>query len=183
MALVRSRNLDLLKKVVVTDSIINKPNYLGETPLHIAAKTGDLEVVRYLIKNKAFINSKNKMKETPLFYAVSGLNMDIVSLLLENGACIDCKSAFGDNIFDIIPGNNMDYLKELIIRYKADEYKNDYPLHYAILIENFNLVLKNAVIRNINRKDPFGFTPMDLAIKMNNERIIDAIKKVKNYNI
>ena len=179
MALVRSRNLDLLNKVVTTDSIINSSNYLGETPLHIASKSADLEVVKYLISHGAFVNQKNKMKETPLFYAIQGLNMSVVALLLENGACIDSKSAFGDSIFDIIPNNNQDYLNELILRYKSKEYENDYPLHHAILIENFNLVLKYSSIRNINRRDQFGFTPMDLALKMGNERIIDALKKIK----
>lgn len=183
MALVRSRNLDLLNKVVVTDSIVNRGNYLGETPLHIACKSGDLEVCQYLLMNNAFINQKNKMKETPLFYAIQGLNMEVVALLLANGACIDIKSSFGDSIFDITPNNNIDYLNDLIIRYKSNEYKSLYPLHHAILIENYNLVLKHAVIKNINRKDSFGFTPNDLAIKMGNERIIDALKRVKNYNI
>ena len=45
MALVRSRNLDLLQKTVLDDKIVDCKNYAGETPLHIAARSGDIRIV------------------------------------------------------------------------------------------------------------------------------------------
>ena len=182
MALIRSRNINLLNKVVVNDNLINSKNYLNETPLHIACKSGDLKIVRYLLDNNAFVNSKNIMKETPIFYAIRSLNMDIVSLLLKYGACIDCKSSYGDTLYDFLPNNGIDeYVDELISRYKVDTYKVEYPLHYAILIESYNLCLKHCVIKNYNRKDKYGFTPMDLALKMDNHRIIELLKNFRHF--
>ena len=174
--MIRSRNLELLNKIVLDDSIVDIPNYMGETPLHIAARAGDIRIVDFLIKNHAFINSKNKSGETPLFYAVAKQNKDIIDILLKNGAILDCKSTFGDTIYDLIPTYELSsYINEKSERYKCYLYRSNYPLHYAIIIENYDLVKKYAVIRNVSRLDCFGFTPLQLARKLNNDRIIEIL--------
>lgn len=178
MALVRSRNMDLLNKLEVNEEIVNTKNYIGETPLHIASKTGDLAVLNYLLKNKAFVNSKNKTGETPLFYAVAVQNRDVISLLLKSGACLDCKSTFGDTIYNLIPTYELSsYINEKSEQYKNYLYHSNYPLHYAILIENTELVKKYCVIRNIEHKDNYGYTPLELARLVGNDRIYKIIKE------
>lgn len=176
--LIRSRNLDLLNKIVLDDNIVDIPNYIGETPLHIASKSGDIRVVDYLIKNHVFINSKNKSGETPLFYAVNQQNKEIIDVLLKNGALLDCKSTFGDTIYDLIPTYELSsFINEKCEKYKTYLYRSNYPLHYAIIIENYDLVKKYAVIRNVSRLDNFGFTPLELARKLNNDRIIKILNE------
>ncbi len=176
MALIRSRNLNLLNKVIVSNDMVNEANYLGETPLHIACKAGDLNIIKYLISNHAFVNSKNKLKETPLIYAIKAQNYDVLPLLLSSGAIFDCKSTYGDMAIDYILDNGKKaYVEELLIKYKTTEYKSLYPLHYAIYIEDYALVEKYATIRNINRKDNYGFLPLDLAKALDNMRILNLI--------
>jgi len=177
MALVRSRNMDLLNKLEINEDIVNTPNYIGETPLHIASKTGDISVINYLIKNKAFVNAKNKTGETHLFYAVQVQNRDVINILLKHGACLYCKSTFGDTIYDLIPTYELSsYINEKSEQYKNYLYHSNFPLHYAILIENIELVKKFCVIRNIEHKDNFGYTPLELARLVGNERIYKIIK-------
>jgi len=177
MALVRSRNMDLLNKLEINEDIVNTPNYIGETPLHIASKTGDISVINHLIKNKAFVNAKNKTGETPLFYAVQVQNRDVINILLKHGACLYCKSTFGDTIYDLIPTYELSsYINEKSEQYKNYLYHSNFPLHYAILIENIELVKKFCVIRNIEHKDNFGYTPLELARLVGNERIYKIIK-------
>mgnify|MGYP001622880267 CR=1 FL=1 len=176
MAMVRSRNLDLLNKIQITDELVNKPNYIGETPLHIACRTGDLKIINFLIEHHAFVNAKNKSGETPLFYAVTIQNYDVIDILLKNGAVLDCKSTFGDTIYNLIPTYELStYINEKSEQYKNYLYYNNYPLHYAIIIENLELVKKFCLQRNIEHKDNFGYTPLQLAKLINNEKIIKII--------
>ena len=176
MSLVRSRNLELLNKIEIDDKIINIPNYMGETPLHIASKAGDINIVNYLLKNHAFVNAKNKSGETPIFYAVVKQNKSIIDVLMKYGAVLDCKSTFGDTIYDIIPTYDLSsFINEKSEKYKNYLYRTNYPLHYAIIIENYDLIKKYAVIRNVSRKDEFGYTPLDLAKIYNNDRILKIL--------
>lgn len=177
MALVRSRNLELLDKLNLDDKIIDCKNFAGETPLHIACKAGDSRIIHYLIKNRAFVNAKNNTGETPLFYAVRAQHTDVIDMLLKNGAVLDCKSTFGDTIYNMIPTYDLSsYINEKSEQHKSYLYYTNYPLHYSIIIENYALVKKFAVLRNVNRLDPFGYSPLDLAIKIGNDRILKVIK-------
>lgn len=177
MALVRSRNLDLLNRLTLDEDIINQPNYIGETPLHIACRAGDLRVIQFLIDRRAFVNAKNKTGETPLFYAVAVQNRDVISMLMKAGAVLDCKSTFGDTIYNLIPTYELSsYVNEKSEQYKNYLYYSNYPLHYAIITENIELVKKYSVIRNIRHKDTFGYTPLELAKLIHNDRIIKIVQ-------
>lgn len=178
MALIRSRNLNLLEKLPIDDKVIDDKNYLGETPLHIACRSADSKIVKYLLEKKAFVNIKNNTKETPLFYAIESGNTDVIDILLRYGAIPDCRSTYGETVFDLAnPRGLANYLSNKIDEYNVNKYKANYPLHYAIIVENFELVKAHANIININKKDSFGFTPLDLANKIANERIVDYIKE------
>ena len=177
MALVRSRNLDLLNKIIVDDSIIDKPNYKGETPLHIACKSGDKEIVSYLLNHNAFIHSKTNQDETPIFYAVRGMYLDIIDLLLSKGATLDTKSKFGDTAYDLIlKPDELSYILEKEEKYGFKEYKTKFPLHMAIIQEDLVLVKEYLTIRNKNRTDKYGFTPIKLATLLKNDKIIKLLK-------
>ena len=67
------------------------------------------------------------------------------------------------------------FINEKSEKYKCYLYRSNYPLHYSIIIENYDLVKKYAVIRNVSRIDNFGYTPLELAKKINNERIIEIL--------
>lgn len=177
MALVRSRNLDLLNKINLDEEIVNMPNYQGETPLHIAAKAGDLSVVNYLISNKAFIHAKTNQGETPIFYAIRGQNLDVVDLLLKHGALMDTVSKFHDTAYDlVIKPDILAYINEKEEKYNCKRYILEFPLHYAIIKEDLALVNEYNTLRNKYREDIYGFTPLKLAKKLKNEKIIKLLK-------
>jgi ankyrin repeat protein len=178
MALIRSRNLDLLHKIIVDEELVNQANYLGETPLHIAAKSGDIRIVSYLLENKAFIHRKNNLGETPLYYAVKYWNSDVIDFLISKGALMGMKTKAGESAYDLLlKPEHLTYITEREEKYKLKQYISTYPLHYAILLEDYELIQKNCVIRNLYREDIYGYTPIRLANCIGNPKIIKILKE------
>lgn len=65
-------------------------NEFGQSPLHLAAKAGDLERVKFLLENapdflnEPYIRTIEEMgRETPLHYAARSGNVDICALLIK----------------------------------------------------------------------------------------------------
>jgi ankyrin repeat protein len=54
----------------------------GVTPLHLAAKHGDLPLAKLLVKSGADINAVSNRQFTPLSFAVTGQHLDVVKYLL-----------------------------------------------------------------------------------------------------
>jgi ankyrin repeat protein len=54
----------------------------GVTPLHLAAKHGDLPLARLLVKSGADVNAVSNRQFTPLAFAVTGQHLEIVKYLL-----------------------------------------------------------------------------------------------------
>jgi len=41
--------------------LLNHKNHLGQTPMHIAAKNGNLEVIKFLLSHKANYNIESEV--------------------------------------------------------------------------------------------------------------------------
>jgi serine protease inhibitor/ankyrin repeat protein len=65
---------------------------LHSTPLHVAARQGNIEAVRSLIAQGAEVNARDDHGETPLHEAASVTCIDVVQLLVANGADVNAKS-------------------------------------------------------------------------------------------
>jgi len=66
----------------------------GYTPLHIAAREGQVEIASFLSKKGAAIEAKNSTGFTPLFMAVLGKQSEAARLLLEKGADPNAQTMF-----------------------------------------------------------------------------------------
>ena len=71
---------------------LNAFNALGESPLMLAALSGQLALSEKLVKKGADVN---KTGWTPLHYAASNGHVEVIKLLLENYAYIDAESPNG----------------------------------------------------------------------------------------
>jgi ankyrin repeat protein len=79
----------------ISTAAIDDVDNLGRTPLHWAARRGDMEAVQLLLAYGAKCEARGSRKgTTPLFAAAKAWNEDVVRLLLEHGA--DVKTQDGD---------------------------------------------------------------------------------------
>lgn len=67
----------------------------GRTPLHLAARNGELKLVESLLKYGADIEARDDDGDTPLHQAAYGKQPEIISLLLNAGANIAARSEKG----------------------------------------------------------------------------------------
>ena len=73
-----------------------------ETPLHLAARTGQTEAMNILLNTKRFdINAVNRFGMTPLYEAIRNKERDTIWLLLQHGARTDLLTPKGENAFDL----------------------------------------------------------------------------------
>jgi ankyrin repeat protein len=68
----------------------------GNTPLIIAAASGDFESIQYLLAYRAEINAVNNLGMTPLLYAIKAKRLDIIPYLLDRGAEVNTANNLGE---------------------------------------------------------------------------------------
>lgn len=101
--------------VIYTDP--RKPGIWGRTPLHFAAKTGQLEDVRRLVQAGADINAADETQETPLHMAVREKHTDVAMALLQAGADIHAANEGGYTALHFAASyGNVNIVRELLKR-------------------------------------------------------------------
>ena len=123
---------------------INERNDAGQTPLHLAALNGNVGPLKTLLDYKADLAATTPIGDTPLHLAVA--RPAVAKILLEAGANANLPNARGD-----------------------------LPLHVALRLplegknqtareENVKLRLALIEKSDINAKDQFGFSPLQIAL-------------------
>ena len=107
----------------------------GDTPLHKAARYGEVSEVKKLLAKGAEVDAKNKDGDTPLDLAAKKGHVDVVIWLLAKGAEVNAKNEYGQT-----------------------------PLHWAAYNGYLNVVkVLYDYSAEVNAKTKYGETPWDLA--------------------
>uniref|UniRef100_A0A8C2HFU1 asparaginase n=1 Tax=Cyprinus carpio TaxID=7962 RepID=A0A8C2HFU1_CYPCA len=85
-AAAKNGNIETLEAIRDMGTNLNKADYDGRTPLHIAACEGNLNVVEYLLGKGATFFAKDRFGDTPLRNAIHLRHKDVVELLRKSGA-------------------------------------------------------------------------------------------------
>ena len=158
---------NVAKLLIKNGAAINAKDDDENTPLHLAAASGNTGIVKLLIENGAIIDAQNKYGDTPLMGTIKPSNYvshtDIANLLIENGADINEKT------------NDMGYT----------------PLHYAAWASSADMV-KILIDEGakVNITDLWGQTALDIAKRgglagTNGEENInqELIKKIESKGV
>jgi ankyrin repeat protein len=81
------RKEDIVKKLLIRKpDLLEMPDNQGNTPLHLAAATGDGAIFKTLLSNQPKVNCVNNEGFSPLHYAAAKNHLSFVRMLIEKGA-------------------------------------------------------------------------------------------------
>ena len=150
-------------------------DWVGQTPLHLAAKFGKMATAQYLVQLGANVNARNDdFDETPLHLAAKSGYADMVKLLLRYGADADAAIVLKSFHFEggtpmtygIDTANSLDVVKALVEEGGASVTKPNLdgstPMHLAVSHQNLEMA-KYFLARgaNVNVRDMQERTPLN----------------------
>ncbi len=176
-----------IKDPIIRDEIIhelvsnpnfnpNLKNQFGLTLLMLAMGLKDnLEIIKKLIDLKVDLNAKDNNNNTPLYYAVYLNNFLAVKLLIKNGADIWVKGKFTD----FVKGIPKEFKKP---SYEIFKFFEDYAKKINELIDaaargDLKLVQELLKEVNINSKNEYGLTALDVAEKNGQKEMVKFLSK------
>ncbi len=150
----------------------NVKNEAGKTPLHIAAMYGYRDIVELLLDHGADPNARDWGGQTPLHWVAGSGYPDVIELLLERGADPNARDAHGNTPLHIAA----------MAKYFSDEAELMFKIAPKILGPAGFPYDRTDVVRLLLEygADPTienyaGMTPLDLAIKMENDEAAEII--------
>lgn len=162
------------------NKLINARNLAGKTPLHEAARTGNLSFMRSLLTAKADINAADETGKTPLTDAILANKVSAVKLLLDNGASPVIQDMYGRNAYHEAVENSSTEVMTLVRKAGGNPMSRDSfgvtPLSLAFKksAEAVIAVIEN----NTNIVDSDGNTPLHIAVsEHSNESIFEGLIK------
>ena len=174
---VKANDLTKVKALVENDvSLVSSRDVAGNTLLHHAAIIGSTALAEYLLSKGADINAKNAQLNSPLLEAIIANNDEAAKLFIMRGADIR-KPVQGLSPLFRAASKNQREVVELLLAKGAD-IENGWVLNFIVtkpdLYEMAKLFIEKGA--DVNRKDPNGDTPLQIAtIHGRSLRIIDLL--------
>ncbi|XP_055618347.1 L-asparaginase isoform X2 [Toxorhynchites rutilus septentrionalis] len=159
---------------------LSAENYDHRTALHVACCEGNLDVVQFLLQNGAAVHIRDRYERTPLMDAILNDHHQIIRLLVKCGAHLTGSiRSIGDSLCNAAARHLLTRLESYRIA-GADLSQEDASgrtaLHVGAMYGNLEIVqylIKNYA--DIDAVDYLGFTPLDYAVKLNSQPVIDFL--------
>ncbi len=165
---------------------------MGNTPLHLAARSGYYEMVCQLLAVPVKPDIANHSGDTPLHLAAAKGDATIINTLLKHGFKPDCKDHNkATPLHYAVRGKDIEPVRELLAAtFELDGVNDlgDTALHVAVKEEKDEIaraLLLNGADPNIRSKT--GNTPLHYATELKNGKCIDMLlangarTDIKNY--
>lgn len=152
---------------------VNIKDYLGKTPLHVAASRGNVKTILTLIRNGARIDAYDDEGNSPLMEALRGKHENVVRLLIKKGAMVTdgghvlCKAVESDDI------EYVEWLLKLNSGIDANTKDKDgkMPLYLAEARGNVEMVKLLMDYSGKPRKDKLVVSPHEEAALCGKENV------------
>ena len=176
------RNLEVLNILLQNNNInIHLKNSKGHNALHVAIYYGFFDAIKLLINSGIDINSKDNNGNIPLLMTY---DHDIIMYLLKYSINIDINMKDNDNkniLFHTIQYNYYDIVEEILSRDIDINATNNYEntaLITAVYMNSINIVkiLLNVTNIDLNIKNIFGLSALDIALQRDKTEIIVLLK-------
>lgn len=178
-------NHKIIKLIIDSGYDINVRDVNGWTPLHYAARKGNIVIVGELIRKGALLNTKNKFNDTPLDIAVQNTHLDVVRALINAGAEVNTEDN-GDSLPNSTPlsmaaaNGNIQLVRILI---KAGALVNTETFFGTALYraaENDHKIVVKELIRagaSVNARNSNAMMSLHIAVWKGNLEIVRLLLK------
>uniref|UniRef100_A0A1I7U7E1 ANK_REP_REGION domain-containing protein n=1 Tax=Caenorhabditis tropicalis TaxID=1561998 RepID=A0A1I7U7E1_9PELO len=180
----RDGNLDTLRSCLNKrpDQVNVQDKEDNMTPLHYAARYGNLAVVKFLLSRGAIPMNRNRDGDTPLHIAskYSHEFSEICSVTNEKGIVV-MDRIDSERMYNSATRNIINSLVEAKAEIDAANEYNLTPLHYAAM--KSNIAALKALIKlkaNVDAEDVNEMTPLLLACVHGSQEVIQELIKAKS---
>ncbi|CAG06539.1 unnamed protein product [Tetraodon nigroviridis] len=167
---------------MITEDYLSDMEEEGFTPLHVAAKYGNMEVANLLLQKNACPDAAGKNGYTPLHIAAKKNQMEITTTLLEYGAPTNTVTRQGITPLHLAAQEgNIDVVTLLLARDAPVNVGNKSgltPLHLAAQEDKVNVA--EILVNHGATLDPetkLGYTPLHVACHYGNVKMVNFLLK------
>jgi ankyrin repeat protein len=146
----RSGSIEALEALLAHGACIEQTNNLGDTPLHAAAKEGQIKMISRLLRdNGVRADTKNARLQTALFIACDRGHLDAAQLLFAQGANLTTMDSFGNHAIHVAAKNG----------------------HVDVI----RWLLGLGINPDIQTESSVGVTPLQLAVSFRHEAVVGEL--------
>jgi len=177
----RVRRLDIAARLLAAGAYVNARDYIGWTPLHSAACTGDVGLVQLLIAKGADAAAKADDGMTTLFLAAVRGDVETARVLIENGADLNAMPRHcGGPLFVTTESEFARLLLAKGADVKVRDWDGRTALHEAVLLGGSLEVAQILIEKGADpdARDAAGETPLNLAARLRqSESVLFLLEK------
>lgn len=176
-------HIEDLKKFSEDHLSMERKDHEGRTLLHVACRTGNVALVDYLLEQNVMVNPVDSSGNTPLLLAIQRDYLKIAEKLIEKGGDVRNQSDYLAYIIcDAAKSGHVPKIRLLVaagVNVNIFDFQGRTAGHAAVINNQIEIVkfLKEHTEFNWDCKDVLGFTPQDIAEKLELPEIIALLKE------
>ena len=163
---------DIVKYLIKVKAGLGLTDSDGPTPLHYAAKEGNLEIVKVLVEAKSDLNESSDLGHSALHAAIEKEAISVIQVLLSAKAEVDLKDSDGVTALQLaVDKNRADIVQTLVDAHSNLETREEHlcsdgmtALHAAIRLGRADIVVNLIQAKaDVKRKTNSGVRTLEMA--------------------